>query len=262
MYLTWYDSNTWLIEMAGQRLLLDPWLVGPLTFGKAEWLFKATRTHDRPIPAVIDVILLSQGLPDHAHVPTLAALDRHIPVVGSAPAAKVAQSLGYTQVIALAPGEAYTVADRLEIRATRGALVGPTAVENGYVLSDRYQGYKLYYEPHGFNDAAIQALAPVDVVITPIVDMKLPLLGPIIRGQQSAQELIQWLQPQVVIPTAAGGDIQMTGVLDRWLTFTGSAVELRQTLAHQGSRTQVLEPTPGERLAVPLSPPLSLSVAP
>lgn len=261
MYLTWYDSNTWLIEMAGQRLLLDPWLIGPLTFGQAEWLFKATRTHDRPIPAAIDVILLSQGLPDHAHRPTLAALDRQIPVVGSAQAAKVAQSLGYTQVTALAPGETSIVADRLEIRATRGAMVGPTTVENGYVLHDRLQGYKLYYEPHGFNDPDIQALAPVDVVITPIVDMKLPLLGPIIRGQQSAQELAQWLQPQVIIPTAAGGEIQMTGLLDRWLTFSGSAEALRQTLANQGSRTQVLEPTPGERLAVSLSPSLGVSVA-
>lgn len=256
MYLTWLDSNTWLVEIAGQQLLLDPWLVGPLTFGQADWLFKATRIHDRPIPDAIDLILLSQGLPDHAHVPTLKTLDRQIPVVGSAKAAKVAQSLGYTQVTALAPGETHLVAERLEIRATRGALVGPTAVENGYVLCDRTQGETLYYEPHGFNDPDIQNLAPIDVVITPIVDMKLPLLGPIIRGKQSAQELAQWLHPQVLLPTAAGGDIQMTGLLDRLLTFEGSADELRQTLATQGSRTQVLEPTPGERLAVPLTTPV------
>jgi len=256
MYLTWFDSNTWLIEMAGQRLLLDPWLVGPLTFGQAEWLFKAVRVHDRPIPDAIALILLSQGLPDHAHVPTLEKLDRQIPVVGSPQAAKVAQSLGYTQVTALAPGETHRVNDRLDIHATRGSLVGPTTVENGYVLCDRDQGHKLYYEPHGFNDTRIQSFAPIDVVITPIVDMKLPLLGPIIRGKQSAQELAQWLQPQVVIPTAAGGDIQMTGLLDRLLRFEGSADELRQTLAQHGSRTQVLEPTPGERLAIPLTTPV------
>ncbi len=258
MYLTWLDSNTWFIEIAGQRLLLDPWLVGPLTFGKAEWLFKATRIHDCPIPDAIDLILLSQGLPDHAHIPTLEALDRSIPVVGSVKAANVAQSLGYTQVIALAPGETHVVVDRLEIRATRGSRVGPTDVENGYVLRDRTQGHTLYYEPHGFNDPGIQDLAPIDVVITPIVDMKLPLLGLIIRGRQSAQELAQWLQPQVIIPTAAGGDIQMTGLINRLLRFEGNADALRQTLARQGSRTHVLEPTPGERLAVPLATPTSL----
>ena len=33
MHLTWLDSNSWLIEMGGQRILLDPWLSGPLVFG-------------------------------------------------------------------------------------------------------------------------------------------------------------------------------------------------------------------------------------
>ena len=32
MYLTWLDSNSWLIEMGGKRVLLDPWLVGSLIF--------------------------------------------------------------------------------------------------------------------------------------------------------------------------------------------------------------------------------------
>ncbi|NJL56775.1 hypothetical protein HC928_17700, partial [bacterium] len=25
MYLTYFDSNSWLIEMADQRILVDPW---------------------------------------------------------------------------------------------------------------------------------------------------------------------------------------------------------------------------------------------
>ncbi|WP_322742709.1 MBL fold metallo-hydrolase [Synechocystis salina] len=41
MELTWYDSNSWLIEMGGQRILLDPWLVGDLTFGNTPGCFEA-----------------------------------------------------------------------------------------------------------------------------------------------------------------------------------------------------------------------------
>ncbi|MEM1369418.1 MAG: MBL fold metallo-hydrolase, partial [Cyanobacteria bacterium P01_H01_bin.15] len=32
MHLTYLDSNSWLIELAGQQILLDPWLVDDLVF--------------------------------------------------------------------------------------------------------------------------------------------------------------------------------------------------------------------------------------
>lgn len=83
MELTWYDSNSWLIEMGGQRILLDPWLVGDLTFGNTPWLFRGFRSQPLAIPENIDLILLSQGLEDHAHPPTLKELDKSWPVLGS-----------------------------------------------------------------------------------------------------------------------------------------------------------------------------------
>ena len=64
MYLTYLDSNSWLVEMGGQNILIDPWLVGSLTFGNLDWLFKGSRPQERPIPEKIDLILLSQGLED------------------------------------------------------------------------------------------------------------------------------------------------------------------------------------------------------
>ena len=82
MYLTWLDSNSWLIEFAEHRILLDPWLVGPLVFGNLDWFFKAERQTPCPIPEHIDLILLSQGLADHAHPATLKQLDHKISVVG------------------------------------------------------------------------------------------------------------------------------------------------------------------------------------
>ncbi|MDD1436553.1 MBL fold metallo-hydrolase, partial [Dolichospermum sp. ST_sed10] len=46
MNFTWLDSNSWLIEINEQRILIDPWLIGDLTFNNLEWLFKGSRDQD------------------------------------------------------------------------------------------------------------------------------------------------------------------------------------------------------------------------
>jgi len=246
MHLTWLDSNSWLIEMGGKRVLLDPWLVGPLVFGNLNWLFKGERTSPRAIPDSIDLILLSQGLEDHAHPATLQQLDRQIPVVASPNAAKVVQGLGYTQVTTLAHGET-TAVGNLEIRATPGSPIGPLLTENGYLLKDSTTSTKLYYEPHGYHSPSIKEFAPVDVVITPVVSLEIPLLGPVIQGKKTVLEVVQWLQPKVLLPTAAGGDVGFEGILQSLLRASGSIEELRSLLTQHQLSTQVVDLKPGER---------------
>ncbi len=253
MYITWLDSNSWLIEMAGQQILLDPWLVGTLVFGNLPWFFKGSRATSRPIPENIDLILLSQGLEDHTHPPTLQQLDRNIPVIASPNAAKIVRALGYTQVTALAHEESFTFAQKVKIKATPGSLVGPMLVENGYLLEDLTNNTTLYYEPHGNHPPSLKNIAPVDVVITPIIDLEIPFLGPIIKGKKSAIELIKWLRPQVIMPTAAGGDITFEGLLISLLRAQGDASEFRTALAQNNLKTQVVEPKPGERFELQLN---------
>jgi L-ascorbate metabolism protein UlaG (beta-lactamase superfamily) len=250
MHLTWLDSNSWLIEMGGKNILLDPWLVGPLVFGNMTWLFQAERRTPRTIPANIDLILLSQGLEDHAHPATLQKLDRHIPVVASPNAAKVVNQLGYTQVTALAHGETFALGDRVEIRALPGSPIGPRLVENAYLLKQQDDGKTIYYEPHGFHSTDLQKYAPVDVAITPIIDLRIPLLGPVIQGQKTALQLAQWLKPGAIVSTAAGGDIEFKGVLLSLLKASGTADDLRASLAAKQLNTKVIEPNSGERFAV------------
>lgn len=124
MYLTWLDSNSWLLELSNQRILIDPWLVDALTFGNLDWLFKGYRPQERAIPENIDLILLSQGLEDHAHPQTLKQLNPNIPVVASPNAAKVVQALGYTSVTTLVHGESFTFNNQIEIRAFPGSPIG------------------------------------------------------------------------------------------------------------------------------------------
>ena len=64
----------------------------------------------------------AQGLPDHAHVPTLRQLPKELPVVASPAAARIAANLGFKRVYELDHGQEMTLADgRLRIRATAGA---------------------------------------------------------------------------------------------------------------------------------------------
>jgi L-ascorbate metabolism protein UlaG (beta-lactamase superfamily) len=252
MDATWLDSNSWLIELGGRRILIDPWLVGELVFGQQAWLFKGSHPQPRTLPDNVDLILLSQGLEDHAHPPTLKALDKLIPVVGSASAAKVAASLGFTEVTALAHGERFTLGENVTIQAVPGSPIGPTTVENGYILRDAATGHSLFYEPHGFHALSLKEEGPIDVVITPVLDLALPLVGPIIRGQKGALELTDWLQPQVILPTADAGEVQYSGVLISLIKAIGGADALQTALQAKGLDTQVMPPKVGQTLKLDL----------
>lgn len=252
MHLTWLDNNSWLIEMGGQRILLDPWLFGSLVFGNLPWLFQGHHLTPRPIPEAIDLILLSQGLEDHAHPPTLEQLDRHIPVVASPNATKVVQKLGFTQITSLSHGEEFTLADQVSIQAVPGDPIGPFLVENGYILTDLTRNIKLYYDPHGYHSPSIKAAAPVDVVITPLIGLQIAGLGDIIKGGRDAMQAVEWLHPQVIIPTAAGGDIQFEGLLMSVIRAQGSIDNFQALLDQNQLSTQIIAPKPGERFAVEL----------
>lgn len=189
---------------------------------------------------------------DHTHPPTLKLLDRNIKVVASPNAAKVVQQLGYTEVTVLAHGETFTFNNQVEIKAFPGSPIGPTLVENSYLLKELESGLTIYYEPHGYHSPQLQQAAPVDVVITPFVDLTLPLLGPFIKGGNSALEVVRWLKPQVILPTAAGGDVAFEGLLMKFIQTKGTAEEFRSLLEKNNLSTQVLEPKPGDRFELPL----------
>ena len=252
MQLTYLDSNSWLIEIDEQRILLDPWLVGELTFGNMAWLFKGKKNNPQPIPENIDLILLSQGLEDHAHPPTLKQLDRTIPVVASPNAAKVVTEFGYQNITTLEHGENFSLNDRVEIKAVPGSPIGPTLVENGYILKGLRSGKNLYYEPHGYHSQTIKNTEAIDVVITPIISLKLPLVGAVIKGQKTALELCQQLKPQVILSTAAGGDIDFEGLLISILQADGSIENFNRLLQQHNLSTKAVDPKSGETIELSL----------
>ena len=251
MYLTWYGSNSWLIEIANKRILLDPWLVGPLVFGNQSWFFKAEQSQAYEIPENIDVILLSQGLPDHAHPPTLEALDKNIPVWGSPNAIKVVEKLGFQNLNAIEHGQSAEL-EGLSVAAFPGSPIGPMLTENAYVIRDRNSTESLYYEPHGFHSSDLDNTQPIDVAIVPLIDLTLPLLGPFIQGGKAAMKLAQQIQPSRIIPTTVGGDVTYSGILNNLLGAKGDLEELRQEFQSQNINAEILEPLPcGEAVEIP-----------
>lgn len=251
MNLTYFDSNSWLIEIDRLRILLDPWLVGKLTFGNQAWLFEGSKNNPQPIPQNIDLILLSQGLEDHAHPPTLKELDKSIPVVASPNAAKVVKELGYTNITALEHQKTYQLG-QVEIQAVPGSPVGPTLVENGYIIKGLESGKNIYYEPHGYHSDSLKEAAPIDVIITPIINLKLPLLGAVIKGQETALQLCKQLNPQVILATAAGGDIDFKGVITLVLKADGSVAEFNRLLEQNHLSTKAIDPQSGEIIELSL----------
>ena len=252
MELTYLDSNSWLIEFDGTRILLDPWIVGDLTFNNTDWLFKSSKNQQHPIPENIDLILLSQGLEDHAHPPTLKVLDKNLPVVASPNGAKVARELGYETVTTLDHGEVYTLKDRVEIKALPGSRVGATTVENGYLFKGLKSHKTMYYEPHGNHCDEIKQADSIDVVITPLVNLKLPVVGSVIKGQKTALELCQRLKPQVILSTAAGGDVEVEGLITSVLQQEGSVERFSQLLKQNNLSTKAIEPKSGENIELSL----------
>lgn len=249
--LTYFDSNSWLIEIENQRILLDPWLVGKLTFGNLPWLFEGKKNNPQPIPENIDLILLSQGLEDHAHPPTLKQLDKDIPVVASPNGAKVAQELGYKTVTSLEHQSTFEL-EQVTIKAVPGSPIGPTLVENGYIISGLESGQNIYYEPHGYHSESLKKEGKIDVIITPLINLKLPLLGAVIKGQETALQVCQWLNPQVILSTAAGGDIDFKGLIISILKAEGTVEEFNHLLEQRQLKTKAIDPQSGEKIELSL----------
>lgn len=248
MKLTWIDLNSWLFQMAGLTILVDPWLVDPMTFYGQPWLF--TARHKTPpafTPATLpplDCILLSQGLDDHCHVPTLQHLDRTLPVIASPTAAKIVRQLGFQTVISLQPWQTHAIADQLSITAIPGAELQPGQVENGYLLTGLRHHQTVYYEPHSFPAQAASRIGRVDVAIAPAIGQIFPLLGQVIMGPQQTLAMLQALQPQFYLPTTRG-DIETSGILPKFLKTVGSLAELQDRIAQTGLNTQFLVPQAG-----------------
>lgn len=236
---TYLGANGWLLEFGGLRVLVDPWLTGSLSFGLGGWLLKGELSNPQPVPEQLDLLVLSQGLPDHCHPPSLALLPKDLTVLASPTAAKRAWRLGFTRVIAMQPGERHPEPP-LTVTATAGAAVPQP--ENGW-LFDHPAG-SVYIEPHGFPSDDLPT-RPLTAVITPVLDVGLQLTGAFVRGRSALPPLLNRFQPATVLASTTGGDVRFSGMLSSFLTVKGSAEDAAAVIAAHSNTCRFIDPQPG-----------------
>jgi L-ascorbate metabolism protein UlaG (beta-lactamase superfamily) len=257
--LTWLENNGWVWELAGVRVLVDPWLVGELDFDiPAFYSAKKRVTGNMTVDSLppLDAVLITQSLDDHCHLKTLRAVAERRPDIRviAPPSAQSKLEPLFKNLTLIEHGQTVAIAGpegaRIMVRATPGDRVGPPwqARENGYVVSSTGPAFSLYYEPHcKFED--ISKDEKVDCVITPTVSQK--ILGyELVSGEERAVQLARQLKAKYIVPML-NGDLEATGLLAR-VVKTGGTAESFQKIA--SPEFMVLTPKPGEALAVPPTP--------
>ncbi|CAA6665378.1 unnamed protein product [Spirodela intermedia] len=148
--LTYLEGNSWLWDVGGVNILVDPILVGNLDFG-IPWLYdgekkflKNFQLEDLP---ELDCLLITQSLDDHCHVKTLKPLSELRPdirVVATPNAESILNLMfknyawrSYDICLARFSHELLGInGAKLSIQATAGPVLGPPwqRPENGFIV--------------------------------------------------------------------------------------------------------------------------------
>ena len=215
-------SNGWLIKFEKTNLLIDPWLNGDLIFPPGEWFFKGSLNKEILIEEDINIILLTQGLADHCHLPSLKKFKKDIDIICPNSAKRILEKSGFTTINVLKPSEKISI-HGLEIKATAGAPV--PHIENGYLVKDP-EGKGFYIEPHGYLDEHIKSQT-IDAVITPTINLDLPFLGSFVKGADILPKLIKTFNPKYILSSTAGGDAKYTGLLNKFISVQEYTEEVK-----------------------------------
>lgn len=257
--LKYLESNSWLLNYGQLTVAIDPVLEGNLDFG-IPLLYSGSRRYVdgeealKTVAQSANYVLISQGLDDHAHTPTLkrlSVLQPSLTYICPPSAVGILKSCGVREfnMKVISPGQKTAMTGRdlsIEVTATTGALVGPPwqAKENGYIL--RAPGFpSLYYEPHCMYDEEELSAVSVDCVITPIVAQKLPGYT-LVDGDAKAVRLCELVKAKYVVPML-NGELDQTGVLSKLLLTEGSAgvKTFESLLSKSAVATQFVPVSPG-----------------
>jgi L-ascorbate metabolism protein UlaG (beta-lactamase superfamily) len=247
------DYQSWRIRCGGQQLLIDPWLVDDIEIGQGgRWL---RRRHEAPValrPRDVEpgtIVVLTSAYADHAHAPTLAALDKGLRVMGAPTAIRLARRIGFRSTIALGASRRVVLDGRLAITAVRPRFpYGMGSI--GLLIESLDDGVRVYVETHVAPERH-PALEPgVDAIVAPVQKVRL-------AGVQLAMDLdeavglarrlkARWLLATGTSPAAAEGLLP-----ERLLRVDGDLETFEAvTDLHLGEgRGRLLKP--GETLRVP-----------
>ena len=232
---TYLGSNGWFIKFQKTNLLIDPWLKGDLIFPPGEWFFKGSLENEISITKDINLILLTQGLPDHCHIPTLEMFRRDIPIICPQSAKKTLEKIGFCLIKVLQPSDKLTQ-NNLNIEATAGAPV--PQIENGYIVKDEKDN-GFYIEPHGYLDENLKK-QKLDAVITPTKNLLLPLVGSFVKGADVIPKLINTFDPKFILSSTVGGEAKYSGFLNNLIKVQEYTKEINCKLVDLESMQSIM----------------------
>ena len=232
---TYLGSNGWLIKFKKTNLIIDPWLKGDLIFPPGEWFFKGSLEDEILIDKEIDIILLTQGLPDHCHVPTLEMFRKDIPIICPKSAVETLEKIGFDSIKMLNPNEK-TNQFNLSFEATAGAPV--PQIENGYIVKDD-QDNGFYIEPHGYLDENLNK-QNLYAVITPTKNLELPIVGSFVKGADVIPKLINKFNPKFILSSTVGGEAKYSGFLNNFISVQDYEEELNCNLVDLKSMQSIM----------------------
>ncbi|XP_010263075.1 PREDICTED: uncharacterized protein LOC104601444 [Nelumbo nucifera] len=258
--LTYLEGNSWLWDVGGVKILVDPILVGNLDFG-IPWLYDAAkkvlknfRLSDLP---EVDCLLITQSLDDHCHLKTLKPLSEMFPNlrVIATPNAEAMLNPLFSNVTYLEPGQSSEIEGKnglkVIVKATAGPILGPPwqRPENGYLITYRQDCLTLYYEPHCVYNKEFLEKEHADIVITPVIKQLLPKFT-LVSGQEDAVQLAKLLNSKFIIPMK-NGDLDSKGLLSAIIQAGGTIESFKDLLSKELPDAEVLEPTPGVPVEIP-----------
>ena len=265
------NGQLWQAKSGNSQVsvVVDP-LASQLDFG-IPWGYRANKvtlsesqTIDLICKAHPTHCLLTMGLDDHCHPPTITKMMNELPnliyiVAPSAEKKLLGLGVSAEQIIVLRHGESCKLGDG-QVTATEGALVGPPWQERelGFLLqlgSSEMESMKVYYEPHA--DVVLDNIKGLraDIMVSPTTKQALPAQVPtegqytLVYGADRTLEIAETLGASVVVPL--GNDLLgIEGPLATLVAASGSVSDFEQLLVDTGSAVKVEKASAGIPLNV------------
>lgn len=200
-------DNSWLIEFAGQRILIDPWLKG-VEVDYFPW-FNTQWHRTKPLSTAdigkFDWVLITQKYPDHFHKETLLELEPEKVIVPKSIFKSLSKILPNAQIHDFNRGlsDVFGSGINLHFLPTKRKI---DPIYDVLVLEDGNSSVLL--ATHGFSEVEewpfyFEKLPPVKLAITPFNHYRLPVFlgGTVSPGIEAVKKMVRVVQPAKVIAT-------------------------------------------------------------
>lgn len=194
MKITMIGHSTVLVEIAGQRILTDPYfgLRGNLAYARPR-----PPARSREELSNVDLVLVSHNHFDHIDRRFLHALPQSVPVLAPEASAWMTRLKGGRNVSGLKPWErrsfgtvSITAVPARHVTFTIGYVIEADS-KRIYFAGDTYLA--------GFLERIGREFRP-DVALIPVTTFRIPMT----MGEKQAVEAVRLLAPQIVIPIHLG----------------------------------------------------------